>query len=195
MTRPTWRKWLVPTCFAGAILLAGCGSATSTQLSLYNRDSLRFTYPASWHVLRHSASLSSSSNSLVYMSSQRLHFACTTTSLAPSVSHTTCLGPVLRLGRSGVLVEWDANGWPSWKIGDASGKATLIGGRSAKVLVAKASPSCAALGGQESINAAVAGGIANNYFTFSACIAGPKLVSTMKAVLESLHSTTFSDAR
>lgn len=70
----------------------------------------------------------------------------------------------------------------------------LVGGRSAKVRVAKASPICAEVGGRESINASVAGGIANNYYTFSACVAGPNLQDPTKPVLASLTSTRFSDA-
>lgn len=190
----------------GVILQPAFAAGDSPSPSHLYGGLIRASFPVGWHVLEHEASLTSQSNSIMYVSNQPIHFTCTTTTQRPGVTDTQCGGPLTRLKPNGVLLRWDANGFPGWNINNdgGQGRSLTIDGLPAKVQITPHGTCWAAvvtmgtnssmqkqadIGSQETISAVVSARIPNNYLTFNACIRGPDLTRLSKWVMESLRST------
>jgi hypothetical protein len=156
------------------------------RISHYSQNPLSFAYPASWTVA-HYDERTSFSDLIVELSSQPMHDPCAPTSTG---SRHVCLFPVTELRDDAVLVEWSGNGFPGWTIEKAPGVTQTIGSRPARVQISRPG-TCHSIGAQETITAFIAMKVPDNYYSFTACIRGPDVTATARAVLKSLRSTKF----
>jgi hypothetical protein len=142
----------------------------------------------------HYTEVTSFTTSLAYLSNQKMHAPCTTTTNSVGIQ-TRCTLPVDKLDPKGVLAQWTVGGGPEpegFSVEDLPGRSRLIDGHMAKIQVSRPGL-CSSIGGQESATANVADGSnPDNYYTFTACFRGPNLASTTKEVMALLLSTKFS---
>jgi hypothetical protein len=124
---------------------------------------VKFRYPAAWHRLREVA-VSPISALIVYLSNQRLHATCKTTT-----DENLCGSPIKRLAPRSILVSVTINGSPLWSFAHAPGKLLKINGRQAKLAITHTR--CAVSGNLEMD--LVMPSIPDNWYDFNACIRGP----------------------
>lgn len=90
-----------------------------------------------------------------------------------------------------MLVRWQNAGMPGRRLATQLGTPETIGGHPSRVLRTPADPSCAALGGQRSINAVIENDVLNShdhYVEMSACLSGPNTQQAQAAVERMLTS-------
>jgi hypothetical protein len=122
-------------------LTAGCASATSSTsahpaaaiqahaapTARFSAMGLSFRYPATWRSVTPRAGHSDFPALLVYLSTVRLKGTCVASS-GPGRIAETCTYPIRVLPPGGVLVRWNANSLPNWRMPKAT---TTVAGRGA----------------------------------------------------------------
>jgi hypothetical protein len=149
---------------------------------------LSFRYPATWQRQSWSGDVASFATPIVSLSSGPLRNPCTvTTSLGART--VTCAYPVGHLPPGGVLVSWDAVGFPTTHLPTPN---TTIGGRPAVETTATGGAWCASLGGTETITVMIPRPMPDNWYQLDACLRGPDLAqqeAQVSAMLDTVGIT------
>ncbi len=166
--------------------LRGDSEANPTTVKHFAGPSLSFDYPASWqlHVYREESRFSSA---IVFISTAPMHEPCVTTKHADG-TRIDCGWPIDRLDSNGVLIEWSANGFPGWTLGESSGIETTIDGRAAKI-VQETQGDCQAVGADETLTAYVERDAPDNWYQMRACLKGPHLDEMQRQISLILATT------
>ena len=165
-------------------LTAGCASATSstsahpaaaTQAQVvptarFSAKGLSFRYPATWRSVTPRVGLSDFPALLVYLSTVRLKDTCVASS-GPGRIAETCTYPIRVLPSGGVLVRWNANSLPNWRMPKAT---TTVAGRGAVESKTRGGQ-CAVLGGTETITVLIPRAGPGTWYQMDACLRGPGL--------------------
>jgi hypothetical protein len=122
---------------------------------------------------------------LVYVSTQSSRNPC-----RQSQAETVCGWPVDRLRANGVLIVWENRGWPGWSLASMSGRALRVGGRAAKIS-ARHPGACSTIGADETVEVSIERPLRDNWTAFTACLRGPDLAVSERAVGALLASTHF----
>ena len=146
---------------------ATTGPAAAT--ANFSAMGVAFRYPAAWRSRTWSDDVSSFTGSIVYLSTLRQHDPCSVTT-SPGRITTVCGDPVGKLPPGGVLVRWNADGFPNWNMPEAN---TAIGGRPATE-TRTSGGWCATLGGTETITIIIPRA-SDNWYQMDACLRGPDL--------------------
>jgi hypothetical protein len=155
----------------------------------FDDGELSFEYPSEWEPA--TWSVQSTFESLVtYLSTEPLHDPCRRT--ADSV---TCGEPLRRLSAGGVLVEWSHVGFPDadrHRLTAMPGSWTMVDGRRAKLAV-DLLPVCRGVDADRSLLALIPVSPRGNYYALRACLRGPGLVRSERAVRRLLASTRIEE--
>ena len=179
-------------------LTAGCASATSARpaaavkaraapTSSFSAMGLSFRYPAAWRSVTPRAGLSDFSALIVYLSTSRLSGTCVA-SASPGRIAETCAYPIRVLPPGGVLVRWNANSLPNWRMPKAT---TTVAGRGAVERKARGGW-CAVLGGTETITVMIPRAGPGHWYQMDACLRGPGLPRQEAQISSMLHSVRIS---
>lgn len=96
---------------------------------------ISFRYPAGWRAESDPAFSFSFSALIVYLSNQRMHSLCVTTT-TPTVFTKACGPPLSQLSSGSILASWWRNGRPTWPFKrEARGMPLRVGGHRAKLRV------------------------------------------------------------
>jgi hypothetical protein len=158
------------------------------ELAQFKNAELSFAYPASWRA-RTYTEISSFTRAEVFLSNDAMHRPCVTHGTL-----TTCRPVLARLGPGGVLVEWSANGYPTWSLAHAPGKRITVDGRAAKESVATARQDCPTATEREITVVISRPGSSNNYYEMTACLRGPAVAQERSDVQAMIRSTVFAPA-
>ena len=143
---------------------------------------LSFRYPATWQAGT-SNDVSSFTAPIVYLSTGPQHDPCTVT-YRPGVESSTCSYPVGTLPPGGVLVRWDLDGFPDFRLTKPN---ATIGGRPA--LETKTSGGwCTSLGGTETITVMIPRDTPDNWYQMDACLSAPDLPQQEAQISAMLHT-------
>jgi hypothetical protein len=190
--RLTPRRVLSIAAIAAAVAVtSACGGGSSAQaakdppLETYANSFLSFTHPADWTAYPFRWAGALHFQPMLYVSSQPVHDPCRTKG-----STTACAWPLRRLRPNGVLITWENRGFPGFALASQPGSAIRVGGRSAKRLAARPG-ACAAIGGNLTIEYAIAQPTADNWTEATACVRGPDLAQNERRVDALLASTQF----
>jgi hypothetical protein len=175
---------------AVALLTAACGSTaapSSEQQSLANfRNAyVEFQYPTAWAAAQPDVPDTLHVHPMIYLSVQPTRNPCRTTG-----AETSCGWPVTRLRRGGVLVMWENRGYPGWSLESAPGTPIRVGGRRAHRQVSRPG-ACAAIGGDVTVEVAIARPLAGNWTAVTACLRKPNLAAAERELGVVLRSTRF----
>jgi hypothetical protein len=177
---------------ATVALASACGggldapaAATNTPLAKYANTFLSFRHPANWKAYPFRWSGALHFQPMLYVSTQAVRDPCQT-----SGNSTVCKWPVRRLQPDGVLIAWENRGFPGWSLRTQRGKSIRIDGRSAKRSEARPG-ACAAIGGDLTIEVAIARPMASNWTEATACVRGPHLAANERRIDSLLASTRF----
>ena len=165
-------------------LTAGCASATSSTsahpaaatqaqavpTARFSAKGLSFRYPAAWRSVTPRVGLSDFPALLVYLSTVRLKDTCVASS-GPGRIAETCTYPIRVLPSGGVLVRWNANSLPNWRMPKAT---TTVAGRGAVESKTRGGQ-CAVLGGTETITVLIPRAGPGTWYQMDACLRGPGL--------------------
>ena len=165
-------------------LTAGCASATrstsahpaaATQAhaeptARFSAKGLSFRYPAAWRSITPRAGLSDFPALIVYLSTSRLSGTCVA-SASPGRIAETCAYPIRVLPPGGVLVRWNANGLPNWRMPKAN---TTVAGHGAVESKTRGGW-CGVLGGTETITVMIPRAGPGKWYQMDACLHGPGL--------------------
>jgi hypothetical protein len=179
-------------------LTAGCASATSARpaaavqaraapTSSFSAMGLSFRYPAAWRSVTPRAGLSDFPALIVYLSTSRLSGTCVA-SASPGRTAETCAYPIRVLPPAGVLVRWNANGLPNWRMPKAT---TTVAGRGAVESKARGGW-CAVLGGTETITVMIPRAGPGKWYQMDACLRGPGLPKQEAQISSMLSSVRIS---
>jgi len=143
---------------------------------------LSFRYPATWQAGTWN-DVSSFTAPIVYLSIGRQHNPCTVT-YSPGEKSVMCAYPVGTLPSGGVLVRWEADGFPNSHVPKPN---TFIDGRPA--LETKTSGGwCASLGGTETITVTIPRDTPDNWYQMDACLSAPNLLQQEAQISAMLHT-------
>ena len=143
---------------------------------------LSFRYPANWQTGTWN-DVSSFTAPIVYLSTGRQHNPCTVT-YSPGEKSVSCSYPVDTLPPGGVLVRWDLDGFPGFRLTKPN---ATIGGRPA--LETKTSGGwCASLGGAETISVIIPRDQPDNWYGLNACLSAPNLPQQEAQISAMLHT-------
>jgi hypothetical protein len=166
-----------------AVWASGAFSSSSSFVTFRN-DFVSFRYPAAW-----GASVWKEQTPhfqpMVYVSTQATHDPCRT-----SGSTVACAWPVTKLAPGGVLVKWENKGFPGASAARFPGALTQIGGRTARVSLARPG-TCRSVGADETMTVSIERPLADNWTEVSACLRGPNLRAREDQVRALLSSTRF----
>jgi hypothetical protein len=138
----------------------------------FSGNGLSFRYPAAWRSGTWSDDdVSSFFDPLVYLSTSRMHDPCVVTT-SPGEKSIACTYPVGKLPPGGLLVRWQAAGFPDWHLPTPN---TGIGGRPSVETKTAGGPWCAPLGGTETITVMIPRDTPDNWFQMDACLRAPGL--------------------
>ena len=179
-------------------LTAGCASATSARpaaavaaraapTARFSAMGLSFRYPAAWRSVTPRAGLSDFPALMVYLSTSRLSGTCVA-SASPGRTAETCAYPIRVLPPRGVLVRWNANGLPNWRMPKAT---TTVAGRGAVESRARGGW-CAVLGGAETITVLIPRAASGKWYQMDACLRGPSLPEQEAQISSMLSSVRIS---
>jgi hypothetical protein len=179
-------------------LTAGCASATSARpaaavaaraapTARFSAMGLSFRYPAAWRSVTPRAGLSDFPALMVYLSTSRLSGTCVA-SASPGRTAETCAYPIRVLPPRGVLVRWNANGLPDWRMPKAT---TTVAGREAVESKARGGW-CAVLGGAETIIVMIPRAASGKWYQMDACLRGPSLPEQEAQISSMLSSVRIS---
>jgi hypothetical protein len=191
--RLTLRRLLSIAAVAAAVVstsaCGGGGDAAAAKspppLVKYSNNFVSFSHPSTWKANPFRWAGSLHFRPLLYVSTQPLQDPCRTKGNA-----TVCAWPVRRLQPGGVLITWENRGFPGFSLQTQRGSALRVGGRSAKRSATRPGP-CAAIGGDLTIEVAVARPLADNWTEVTACLRGPGLAQNERRVDALLASTKF----
>jgi len=93
--------------------------------------------------------------------------------------------PIVILSGGGVLVSWDADGFP---ISHLPTPNTTIGGHSAVETTTSGGAWCASLGGTETITVMIPRAVPDNWYQMDACLRGPDLTQQDAQISSMLSS-------
>jgi hypothetical protein len=187
---------LAPVALGLCLMVFGCGSgASSVALTdpssgamAYEDQDISFAHPSSWTATPYKDQ-SSFTRTLVDLSNLPMHAPCTTNTTVDG-TQTACGWPVNRLSKDGVLIVWEADGFPGWSLQTTPGISMKIGGLAARRNVARPGD-CAGIGATETITVSIQRAAADNYFRMRACLAGPDRASAEDQVGAMLQSVSF----
>ena len=184
-------------------LTVGCASATTSSTASahsatvvqaraapaarFSAMGLSFRYPASWRSVTPRAGLSDFPALIVYLSTSRLTSVCVAGS-GPGRTAETCAYPIRVLPPGGVLVRWNANGLPSWRMPKAN---TTVAGRGA-VEAKTRGGWCAVLGAAETITVMIPRAAPGNWYQMDACLRAPGLAQQEAEISAMLTSVRIS---
>jgi hypothetical protein len=179
-------------------LTVGCASATSTRpaaavearaapTSSFSAMGLSFRYPAAWRSVTPRAGLSDFPALIVYLSTSRLSGTCVA-SASPGRIAETCTYPIRVLPPGGVLVRWNANSDPNWRMPKAT---TTVAGHGAVESRARGGW-CAVLGGTETITVMIPRAGPGKWYQMDACLHGPGLPRQEAQISSMLRSVRIS---
>ena len=179
-------------------LTAGCASATSARpaaavaaraapTARFSAMGLSFRYPAAWRSVTPRAGLSDFPALMVYLSTSRLSGTCVA-SASPGRTAETCAYPIRVLPSRGVLVRWNANSLPDWRMPRAT---TTVAGRGAVESRARGGW-CAVLGGAETITVLIPRAASGKWYQMDACLRGPSLPEQEAQISSMLSSVRIS---
>jgi hypothetical protein len=162
-------------------LTVGCASVTSTHPAAavqaraapttgFSAKGLSFRFPATWRSVTPRAGLSDFPALIVYLGTSRLSGTCVA-SASPGRVAETCAYPLRVLPPGGVLVRWNANGSPTWRMPKAN---TTVAGREA-VETRTVGGWCAVLGATETITVMIPHAAPGHWYQMDACLRGPGL--------------------
>jgi len=178
----------------------GCGTASTRSLadassakaparagtaSSFRNAFLAFRYPTGWKPYQFDTSRTLHFHPMVYVGTQPGRNPCRQTQM-----ETVCGWPVDRLRPNGVLIAWENRGWPGWSLASVTGKALKVGGRAGKISTARPG-ACSTIGADETVEVAIERPLQNNWTAFTACLRGPNLRVSERAVTALLTSTRF----
>ena len=106
---------------------AAAVEARAAPTARFSAMGLSFRSPAAWRSVTPRAGLSDFPGLIVYLSTSRLSGACVA-SASPGRIAETCAYPIRVLPSGGVLVRWNANRLPNWRMPKAT---TTVAGRGA----------------------------------------------------------------
>ena len=169
---------------------AGCGASSAatgnaTALASFDNAFVQFTYPSDWAASEPVTSGALHVHPMIYLSVQRTSDPCRTQGASVS-----CGWPVGRLRPGGVLVVWENRGYPGWTLASMPGTQLTIGGRPARRAVSKPGP-CATIGGDESVQIAIARPVPANWTAVTACLRQPNLGASERELDALLASIKF----
>jgi hypothetical protein len=179
-------------------LTAGCASATSTHpaaavkaraapTSSFSAMGLSFRYPAAWRSITPRAGLSDFPALIVYLSTSRLSGICVA-SASPGRTAETCAYPIRVVPPGGILVRWNANRLPNWRMPQAN---TTVAGRGAAERNIRGGW-CAVLGGTETITVMISRAEPGKWYQMDACLRGPGLPRQEAQISSMLRSVRIS---
>jgi hypothetical protein len=163
-------------------------------VSVFHRDGVSFRYPRAWRSPTYSAD-SSFTRLITYLSTEPLHDPCHTTRDATGI-RITCGQPLERIRPGGVLVRWQSVGMPGQRLATQAGTHEMIDGHPARIATTKADASCAALGGDVSVNAVILSQVLNSHDQFlemDACLTSSDTQQPRTAIERMLTSVHFDD--
>jgi hypothetical protein len=177
---------------AAVAVTSACGGGGDAQaaakdppLVTYSNSFLSFSHPAEWTAYPFRWSGALHFQPMLYVSTQPVQDPCRTEG-----DTTTCTWPVQHLEAGGVLITWENRGSPGWSLESQPGSAISVGGRSAKRLAVRPG-ACARIGGDLTVEVAIAQPMADNWTEATACVRGPDLAGSERAVDAMLASTKF----
>lgn len=165
------------------VLTSGCAAVSSARPasavgSAVDKDAgltanftamgLSFRYPVAWRSGTWNDDVSSFTALIVDLSTARLHDPCTATT-SPGEESVTCGYPLGKLPLGGILVSWDADGFPAWQSPKTN---TTIAGRRA-VETRTTGGWCSSLGGTETITVIIPRDATDNWYQMDACLRAP----------------------
>jgi hypothetical protein len=190
--RLTPRRLLAIAAIAAtAAVTSACGGGGDAQaakdppLEKYANSFLSFSHPTAWTAYPFRWAGGLHFQPMLYVSSQPVHNPCRTKG-----DTTACTWPVQRLQPNGVLITWENRGFPGFSLQSQPGSAIRVGDRSAKRLAARPG-ACAAIGGNLTLEYAIAQPTADNWTEATACVRGPDLAQNERRVDALLASTKF----
>jgi hypothetical protein len=139
------------------------GDQPSAATTSFSATGLSFRYPATWHSLTGSGEVSSFSALIVYLSSAPLPDPC------PAVY---CAFPRAGLPPGGVLVRWDADGFPGFHPPKPN---ITVGGLPADETRTSNDGWCQSLGGTQTITVMIPRPVPGNWYGMEACLRPPDL--------------------
>jgi hypothetical protein len=145
---------------------------------------LSFRYPATWQRQTWSDDESSFAATLVTLSTGQQHDPCTATT-SNGYKSFTCTSPIGMLAPGGILVSWDAAGFPITHLPTPN---TTIGGRPAYEKTATGGTWCTNLGGTETITVMIPRTVPDNWFQMDACLRAPHLSQQAAQISAMLHT-------
>ena len=159
----------VAVCVALPFARTPAGPARPTAPATFSAMGLSFRYPATWHPGTWN-DVSSFTTLIVYLSTGPQHDPCTVTH-NPGVTSVNCTDPVGSLPPGGILVRWEAAGFPTFHLPKPN---TTIAGRPA-VQTKTRGGWCASLGATETITVLIPRDTPGNWYQLDACLRAPNL--------------------
>jgi hypothetical protein len=158
-------------------------AARAAPTARFSAKGLSFRYPATWRSVTPRAGLSDFPALLVYLSTARLKSTCVASS-SPGRIAEVCAYPIRVLPPGGVLVRWNANGSPTWRMPKAN---TTVAGRRAAESKTRGGW-CAVLAAAETITVMIPRAAPGHWYQMDACLRGPGL-SRQEAQIASMLSS------
>jgi hypothetical protein len=162
-------------------------AARAAPTARFSAMGLSFRYPAGWRTVTPRAGLSDFPALIVYLSTSRLTSVCVA-SASPGRTAETCAYPIRVLPPGGILVRWNANGLPSWRMPKAN---TTVAGRGA-VEAKTRGGWCAVLGAAETITVMIPRAAPGNWYQMDACLRAPGLPRQEAQISSMLRSVRIS---
>jgi hypothetical protein len=172
---------------AASTSAASAHPAAAAPTARFSAMGLSFRYPAAWWSVTPRAGLSDFPALIVYLSTSRLISICVA-SASPGRTAETCAYPIRVLPPGGVLVRWNANSLPSWRMPRAT---TTIAGRDAAESKVRGGW-CAVLGGTETITVMIPRAGPGKWYQMDACLRGPGLPRQEAQISSMLRSVRIS---
>ena len=163
------------------------GSAPAAPTARFSAMGLSFRYPATWRSVTPRAGLSDFPALIVYLSTSRLTSVCVAGS-GPGRTAETCAYPLRVLPPEGVLVRWNANGLPNWRMPKAN---TTVAGHGAVESKTRGGW-CGVLGGTETITVMIPRAGPGKWYQMNACLRGPGLPRQEAQISSMLSSVRIS---
>src|SRR4051794_28016147 len=176
---------------AVALLASACGSTAAPRtgqratLANFTNAYVEFRYPTAWAAAQPDVQTMLHVHPMIYLSVQPTGNPCRTTG-----DETSCGWPISRLRPGGVLVVWENRGYPGWSLGSAPGLPIHVGGRRAHRQVSRPG-TCAAIGGDVTVEVAIERPLAGNWTAVTACLRKPNLAAAERELGVVLASTRF----
>jgi hypothetical protein len=172
---------------AASTSAASAHPAAAVPTARFSAMGLSFRYPAAWRSVTPRAGLSDFPALIVYLSTSRLTGTCVASASAGRIAET-CVYPIRVLPRGGVLVRWNANALPAWRMPKAN---TTVAGRRA-VETKTRGGWCGVLGAAETITVMIPRATSGNWYQMDACLRAPGLPRQEAQISSMLTSVRIS---